>query len=1269
MATSVGQVKAEFVGDSSKLVAAATQATTAVTKFAAAAADSATKAGAAASKSSQSTAAAANAAQKAAQGTAAAAAKAAQAATQSGQAVSKAATQAQAGAQSVKQSMDQVAGATSKAGTSLKEFGDKASTLGKSMSMKLTAPLVAAGIAGVKSFADFDFSMRKIVGLVGVNADVVAGWTGRVRDLGVQYGVSGQKTADALFYITSAGLRGETAMSVLEQSLKANAIGLGDTATIADLSTSALNAYGAANLSASDATDVMVATIREGKLKTEELAGTMGRVLPVAAAMGVKFNDVGAAFAALSRVGYDSAESATAVRQILASLLSPTKQAEDALTKLGSSSAELRDIIREQGLLAGLQELGAVMGGDEEAAAAVFGNIRALSGVLSLIGPNAQTTANIFASMADNVGDTDKALSAVAGSGALQINQAMAEMKDAFISVGAVIVPIIVPAFKALLDAVKSVANFFESMPAPIQKVLVVLAGLATVIGPLILLVGSFAKAWVAMKLAMETKAIEGAVAQLIAAGPVLAGIVIAVAAVAAAFYLFSNNGKEAKERQERLTESLRAAGDPMIALSDQTKHLIDDYKALAGAATDAAGGVDAAAGSQSFVASELGASLAPLLGIGLTIKDITGYVATGTNGFQDLATAVAAIGTNGSPTVTTLDYISQVLAAINNSGLSPDIQAQFTKLAMSGDLTLRAFSLVANSLDKTADAFDDNVKALDETNKAYVEGADGIAYFASVLGIDQVIAIRDSAYAQAEAAGRTDEHTYALEVLTQVVNMAALSAKLLSLETGVLSAATVIAVGAFDGMNDAMNRAAAAGENGVATFSTMATELGLTSAVLENQLNLVLLKSVDGSNKLAASFKGLKGDSAGIEQKVREVSQAMVQLLVDVKNSNGGIEDAVPALRKMYWGLVNGAKAAGMGKAEIDQLVNSIGILDGLAPEVQLAITLNTAQLASQIAVLEDAVGKALKSELSYFGLGISSGTRDMLNQLGVLRKALAIDTTGGGSSGSAGGAAKEVLTKEEKHLQVLKDKVKSLKEEMKSYRTSLAEALNIPASSDFSKGTALDQTRNTLKQIREFQHNMKALKDRGVPPDILQEVAAAGLVGGNALAKDIMGMTQLDFKEFLSSKKEISKIAGQTAKSVSTNVFQTKIDTAQTAVDIGVELGKINWKEFGKLIASGIKPTTTTTAVLPPGLDFSGFHASGGIATKASLGVIGESGPEAIIPLPRLGDFGGGNTTMNVQVIMPAGSDGDDVVRALQKYQRRKGSIPITVNNTRTF
>jgi hypothetical protein len=69
----------------------------------------------------------------------------------------------------------------------------------------------------------------------------------------------------------------------------------------------------------------------------------------------------------------------------------------------------------------------------------------------------------------------------------------------------------------------------------------------------------------------------------------------------------------------------------------------------------------------------------------------------------------------------------------------------------------------------------------------------------------------------------------------------------------------------------------------------------------------------------------------------------------------------------------------------------------------------------------------------------------------------------------------------------------------------------------------------------------------------------------------------------------------------------------------------------------------------------------AEGGIVTSAQLAMIGEKGPEAVIPLSKMGSMGfggGGNITINV-----TSADPNEVVRALQSYNRNVGRLPVTV------
>jgi hypothetical protein len=72
----------------------------------------------------------------------------------------------------------------------------------------------------------------------------------------------------------------------------------------------------------------------------------------------------------------------------------------------------------------------------------------------------------------------------------------------------------------------------------------------------------------------------------------------------------------------------------------------------------------------------------------------------------------------------------------------------------------------------------------------------------------------------------------------------------------------------------------------------------------------------------------------------------------------------------------------------------------------------------------------------------------------------------------------------------------------------------------------------------------------------------------------------------------------------------------------------------------------------------------AEGGIVTRPTIAMIGEAGPEAIIPLSRQNSMGG-NITINVQA-SPLSSPADvgaAVVDALKAYERRNGTLPLKV------
>lgn len=1315
----------------------------------------------------------------------------------------------------MKRKTQEVDQSVKKAGNSLSDMADKATRLGTKMSLAVTAPMVATGVAAVRTANQFEFSMASITGLVGVAADEVKAMEGDVRSMAVEFGRSAPEAAEALYFVTSAGITGADAMSVLESSLKAASVGLGETMVIADTVSSALNAYGIENLSAAQATDLMVAAVREGKMEADQLAGALPRVLPIASAMSVSFEEVGAAFAAMSRNGTDANEAATQIRGILSSLLNPTKQAEEQLNALGLSGAGLRQTIREDGLLTGLKLLTDAFGNNEEAAGVVFGNIRALTGVMSLFGAATQSTETIFGNLVDNTGDLDKAFTAMSDTGTFKANQAMAALKDAMISLGQVLVPIVLPIFKAITSAISAAAGAISGLPGPIKTVVVVFGGLLAAAGPLLIAFGALAKAWLALKAAMATEAVAKATAQLIAMGPVALAIAGSIALIGGAWYTFNKNANEARERQERLTEALRNAGDPTVTLTDKTRELVDEYVRLQGEQAGATSEVEAMAGAQAFVQSELGGLITEFAKYGIGVAELTEMTQTGTDAFDDLSRQIDQFGGNKATTDSVAIANMENLIA-KTEGLDAATREMLLTVAQSGDVNITTLGRMVSALDETSDAFDDNREAVNKSNQELLSNIDTIAYFSDALGADAFQALMNNALATAETVGRTDEHTYALEQLTAAVSRVTAEENRQLFRQSEIQTSLDAVTGAVDTTVDAYARLRSAladttseGEKQAANALTIASSLNVLSEALDNNLSIAYMNAMDKSAGLRDSMGDLEGSSVGVERAVREQMMAMLQVIADTKNMKGSVEDLIPVLAVMYNDLLDGADAAGIEQQAILDLVDSIGILDGLDPEVKLAITMNTEQLAAQIATIRSAISE-LMGDASGRRSPMLAGLREQLATLETISKAIssrsARSSGGRGGGGGGGGsqqsssandfnwiegwvgsiadlandlistdfaqalvdgssddiakafntildnamtlkiadlpAFKALLTQLRtqfaslgtlagsrdaltEQIETATDRLVDLREVLNDVRSE-ADAFSVSSGLTSPTLTMLDQarqaqdkydelyaragqlkadrasflagvegavnqpltgrnplgqTRKLLTQATQFRDNLIALRDRGFGPDVIRQVAEAGLIDGNSIAKGLLSLSGTEMAEFTSMRQQIASLATEaggvavdvlfsadisqaeaaldTQRSIVTQLFdsaiseaQTNLTQQQTIVDgLNTQLSATETaiRDLTETIQSGLADTFTsflsgfsggidrlrglsTTGIAP--LPFSGAHAEGGITTRASLGIIGESGPEAIIPLSRLGEMTGGDTYIDITV-----------------------------------
>lgn len=196
----------------------------------------------------------------------------------------------------------------------------------------LTGGLIAASLATMKkAISDIaqeteklNTSIRKASTLFG-GVDVnIGNLTTKIRALSVETGNSADELGSALYDALSAGIPAtedmSEALSFLEASAKTAKGGFADLSATVTATASVLNAYGLSVEETDRVQGILMQTQNKGITTVGALATSLAQVVPTAAAMGVSFEQVGAALATITASGTQTAQATTGLNAALSEL-------------------------------------------------------------------------------------------------------------------------------------------------------------------------------------------------------------------------------------------------------------------------------------------------------------------------------------------------------------------------------------------------------------------------------------------------------------------------------------------------------------------------------------------------------------------------------------------------------------------------------------------------------------------------------------------------------------------------------------------------------------------------------------------------------------------------------------------------------------------------------------------------------------------------------------------------------------------------------------
>ncbi len=292
--------------------------------------------------------------------------------------------------------------------------------------------LVAGWLAvAVNAAGSFQSQFGEISTLIDITGEELAGFQKNIVEYSATSVRSIEEINGAVYAAISAGIDWSKSLEFVAEAEKLAVAGLAplNDTTVALVST--MNAYGASADQAEKYSDILFTTVKQGQTTLPQLAGSLAQVTSIAAAGNVPFETVAAALATLTAQGMPTEQAVTALKGALTAIISPSAEAAKAAKALGLEFNA--DALATKGLDGVLADVNRTTGGSVEKISALFGNVRGLTGVLSLGSEGASRFQDNLEAMANSAGATAEAYGKVVDT-FTNLNQKMANHFKAVLS-------------------------------------------------------------------------------------------------------------------------------------------------------------------------------------------------------------------------------------------------------------------------------------------------------------------------------------------------------------------------------------------------------------------------------------------------------------------------------------------------------------------------------------------------------------------------------------------------------------------------------------------------------------------------------------------------------------------------------------------------------------------------------------------------------------------------------------------------------------------
>ena len=369
------------------------------------------------------------------------------------------------------------------------KFATQMKAVGSRLTSSFTLPFALIGGASVKMAMDFEKSMTKIQTLVLGSGQDMDAYASAVKNISSVTAISATETADGLFFLASAGLRGVNALETLTTVNKGVAIGLGESTDLAKVAAAAQNAYGKETITATQAVDAFGMAVRTGMFESSELAESLGTQVGLAAELGISFDELLANISAYTKTTGDARSATTGFGGVMMAFAKETGKGQTALEKVNMSYEGLRAKLQDEGLQATLFEMKDAFAANGVQMTEFFGKSQAVKNVMGVLGEQGESYKQILVEMGDSANFTADAFDVLSQTPGFKIEQSINNIKLSFQEIG----DIIMPTIAKIIQGISNLIGWFGNLDQSTKNWTLAIAGVLALAGPLLSFFGFLA--------------------------------------------------------------------------------------------------------------------------------------------------------------------------------------------------------------------------------------------------------------------------------------------------------------------------------------------------------------------------------------------------------------------------------------------------------------------------------------------------------------------------------------------------------------------------------------------------------------------------------------------------------------------------------------------------------------------------------------------------------------------------------------------------------